>query len=253
MVTGDPAFLGWVYASGEGVGGGWLPGKDALEPKIWRLEWPKKLRARLTNTKNPGGDLDINDKEMARKLLAWLVLEGIVGTENLRYKHFGLFSDNMAAVLWTQRRTAKKSAAAGRLIRVLYLRQRVARASLLVAAHVAGYMNVLGDIPSISFGYSKQWHCTNDSEFLSLINSKFPRTHQRSWQGFRLSFALSAKVIYELGTKASPMGEWKQLHRIGKSSGGSGVPFANPSELTHTWKKLISKPKQGLQQDSRGL
>ena len=55
LVTGDLAFLGWVDASGEGVGGGWLPGKDALEPKIWRLEWPKKLRARLINTTNPGG------------------------------------------------------------------------------------------------------------------------------------------------------------------------------------------------------
>ena len=93
--------MGWVNASGEGVGGGWLPGKDALEPKIWRLEWPKKLRARLITTINPGGDLDINDLEMSVNLLTWLVLEGIVGTKNLRYKHVGLFSDNTAAVLWT--------------------------------------------------------------------------------------------------------------------------------------------------------
>ena len=27
------------------------------------------------------------------------------------------------------------------------------------------------------------------------------------------------------------------------------MPIANPSELTHTWRKLISKSKQGLQQD----
>ena len=27
------------------------------------------------------------------------------------------------------------------------------------------------------------------------------------------------------------------------------MPIANPSELTHTWRKFISKPKQGLQQD----
>ena len=24
---GDPEYLGWVDASGDGVGGGWLPGK----------------------------------------------------------------------------------------------------------------------------------------------------------------------------------------------------------------------------------
>ena len=102
---------------------------------------------------------------------------------------------------------------------------------------------MFGDIPSPSFGYSKQWHCTNYSEFLSLINSKFPLPHQRSWQGFRLSFVLSTKMISDLGTKTSRMGEWKQLRRIGKSFGGSGVPIVNPSELTHNRRNLIYKPK----------
>ena len=108
---------------------------------------------------------------------------------------------------------------------------------------------MLGDIPSLSFGYSKQWNCTNDTEFLSLINSKSPIIHQRSWQGFRLSFTLGTKVISKLGTKEYPMGERNRLWRIGKYFGGSGVPIANPSELTHTWRKSISKPKQGLQHD----
>ena len=146
---------------------------------------------------------------------------------------------------------AKKSASSGRLFRVLALRQRVERESLLVAAHVAVDLNVLDDILSCSFGYSKQWHCTNNYEFLSLINSKLPLSHQRSLQCFRLSFVLSTKVISELVTKASPMGGWKRLWRIGKRFGGSSVPIANPLELTHTWRKLISKPKQGFQQDSQ--
>ena len=126
----------------------------------------------------------------------------------------------------------KKSAASGHLLRVLTLRKRVTISSLLVAAHGSGDLNVLGNIPSHSFDYFKQWHCTNDSEFLSLINSKFPLPHQRSWPGFRLSFALSAKVISGLGKKAYLMGEWKQLQIIGESFGGSGVPITKPSELT---------------------
>ena len=69
----------------------------------------------------------------------------------------------MTAVLWTQRGVAKKSTATGRLLRILDLRKQVARVSLLVAAHVAGCLNVLDNIPSRSFGYSKQWHCTNNS------------------------------------------------------------------------------------------
>ena len=84
------------------------------------------------------------------------MLEGIIGTENLRYKHVGLFSNNTAAVLWPQREEAKNSAAAGRLLKVLVLQQQVERASLLVAVHVAGDLNVLGNILSLSFGYSKQ-------------------------------------------------------------------------------------------------
>ena len=83
------------------------------------LGWPNKLQARLITPTNPGGYLDINDLEMAVKLLAWPVLEGIVGTKNLRYKHVGLFRDNKAAVLWTQTGAAKKSAAAGSLLRFL--------------------------------------------------------------------------------------------------------------------------------------
>ena len=155
----------------------------------------------------------------------------------------------MAEVSWTQREAAKLSAATGCLIRVLALRQQLARAPLVVAMHIPGDLNVLGGIPSRSFVYPKQWNCTNDSEFLSLINSKFPLPHQCYWQGFRLSFALSMKVISELGIKAYLMGEWKRLRRIGKSFVGHGVSIANPSELTHTWRKFISKPKQGLQQD----
>ena len=57
--------MGWVDASREGVGGGWLLGKDALEPTNWRLEWPDKLWARLVTPTNPRGDLDVNDLEMA--------------------------------------------------------------------------------------------------------------------------------------------------------------------------------------------
>ena len=144
---------------------------------------------------------------MTGKLLAWLVLEGISGTENLRYKHIGLFSGNTAAVLLTHR--GEKYVAAGRLLRVLALWQQVARALPLLDVHVAGDLNVLHDISYCSFGYYKQWHCTNDYKFLSLINPQVPLPHQRSWQGFLLFFALSTKVISELGKKISQMGEWK--------------------------------------------
>ena len=161
--------------------------------------------------KTRGGELDINDLEMAGKLLAWIVLEGIVGTKNLCYKQVGLFSNNTEAVLCTQRGASKKYATVGRLLRVLDLRQRVAKASPLVAMHLTGDLNVISIIPSSTFVYPKKWYFTHDYECLSLINSKFPLPHKCSWQGFRLYFNLRTKVISKLGKKASSMGEWKRL------------------------------------------
>ena len=49
-------------------------------------------------------------------------------------------------------RGSKNSAAEGRLLIVLALRQRVAILLPLVAAHVAVDLNMLGDIPSRLFG-----------------------------------------------------------------------------------------------------
>ena len=146
--------------------------------------------------------------EMTGKLLVWLVLEGIAGTKNLCYKHFDLFSDNMAAVSWTQKGAAKKSSASGSPLRVLYSQEPVTIVSPLVVAHVAGDPDVLGNIPYCSFGYSKNFHCTNDSEFLSLTNYQLALPHQCSWQGFRLSFALSTKMISKLAPTQTRKIKW---------------------------------------------
>ena len=84
---------------------------------------------------------------------------------------------------------------------------------------------MLGKIPSHSFGYYKQWHCTNDSEFLSFIISKLPLPRQHSWQGFHLSFALSMKVISELWDKGISDKTVEATSENNKSFGGSVVPI----------------------------
>ena len=112
-----------------------------------------------------------NDKEMAGKLLAWLILEGIVGTKKFAINMLASSAVTRHQCCGQKRGGRKKSSAKGRLIRVLALRQRLAKSSPLLDVHVAADMNMIGDISSCSFGCSKQWYCTNDSEFLSLINS----------------------------------------------------------------------------------
>ena len=105
----------------------------------------------------------------------------------------------------------------------------MARETLLVAAHVVGDLNVLVDISSRSLGYFKQWYCTNDSEFLSLINSKFPLPHQLSLQGFRHYLALITNVTSELGTRHL---RW-----------GSGINFGEYGKVLEVLACLLQTPR----------
>ena len=63
---------------------------------------------------------------------------------------------------------------ANRLLRVLAIWMRVNRASPFATKHLAGVKNMLGGIPSQSFGYNAKWHFENDNDFLAFFNSEFP-------------------------------------------------------------------------------
>ena len=139
--------MGWVYAFIETVGGGLLPGKYALEPTILRLECKKKFRASLITPKNSGTDLDINNLEIIGNILAWLVLEEIIGTKTSAINTLASSVIKRQKCRGHKGGAAKTSAVSGRLLRVLSLQQLVARASPLLAVHMAGDLNALGYIP----------------------------------------------------------------------------------------------------------
>ena len=105
---------------------------------------------------NPMGDLDINDLEMAGKVLVWLVLEDLV--PNLQHAHVGIFSNCMATVPWTKRGASWSSNVSGKLLQVLGLWQQLNRSSLIVTEHLPGILNVLGDIQSRLYVKKKKWH-----------------------------------------------------------------------------------------------
>ena len=112
---------------------------------------------------------------MAAELLGWIVLEASVDT---RHAHVGVCSDNSATVSWQMRGASKRSAVAIRLLRVLAIRLRKNRASPLVTRHLAGERNHLGDIPSRSFGYKKEWE-HNEEAFLTFL-IKHSHSHNRT-------------------------------------------------------------------------
>ena len=238
LVVGDASYKGTLDASGEGAGGVWLPGTKALAPVVWRVEWPQDIKDALITWDNPRGTITNSDLEMAAELLGWLVLESLVP---LRHEHVGLCSDNSATVAWQMRGASRRSVVANRLLRVLAIRMRKNRASPLVTRHLAGKRNHLGDIPSRSFGYKKEWHFEKDKQFVTYFNQTFPLPNKNTWTGFRLNSAVVTKVTRELLTQGSLMAEWRQLPTIGTRFGKIGKPIAKLTTCLHIWTAAVLK------------
>jgi hypothetical protein len=238
LVVGDASYKGTLDASGEGAGGVWLSGTKPLAPTVWRVKWPKEVTDQLITEDNPTGTITNSDLEMAAELLGWLVLEAL---KRLRHEHVGLCSDNSPTVAWQMRGASKRSAVANRLLRVLAVRMRRCRASPLVTRHLAGRRNHLGDMPSRSFGYKKEWHFEDDKKILTYFNNMFPLPQQNSWTGFRLKNAVAMKVTRELLTQGSSMAEWRRLPRLGEKYGKTGKPTADITECLRTWTSVVLK------------
>ena len=249
LVTGDSDFVGVKDASIHGVGGVVVGDKKACVPTVFRLEWPPDIKDEVlcTNSGN-NGRLTNSDLEMAGLLLLFLVMEEVydLGPGD----HVALFSDNSPTVHWVRRMAAKGSRVAGQLLRALALRMKQRHVFPLTPLHIAGEKNAMTDIPSRSFGSEKKWHCRDDFDLLNLFNSSFPLPNQTSWTVFRLSSAISMRVISVLRMQAFAMDEWRRLPKPGKHIGPVGSPTANLFEWTLTYRGSHTQPESGYSQDS---
>ena len=98
---------------------GWR-GKGPLYFFVWRFEWPEDIKARLVSFKNPTGDITNSDLELGAFLLAWLHLEANLA--DLRHAHVPLELDNTPTVAWVTKISSRRSAIAGRILRILDIR-----------------------------------------------------------------------------------------------------------------------------------
>ena len=154
------------------------------------------MQERVQTHKNPGGTITNSDLEMAGLLLLWLVIEAVV--PDLRHKHVALLSDNSPSTGWIARMASKSSGVAGALLRALAMRLRAKRSSPLTPLHIRGVHNRIGDIPSRSFGYKKEWHFPLDIDFLTFFNKTFPLPKQESWHIFQLQKKICTRVTSAL-------------------------------------------------------
>ena len=234
LIAGYPDYVGITDASAHGIGGVIIGESKPTAPIVFRAQWPPDISASIVTEDNPTGTITNSDLELAGLLLLWLVMED---TCTVTDAHVALFSDNSPTVHWVQRLAAKHSIVAMQLIRALALRLQLNKASPLTTLHIAGVDNALTDIPSRSFGSEPQWHCTSDTELLTLFNTTFPLPHQASWTVYRPSSAIVMRVTSILQMKVFTADEWRKLPPKGQLIGNVGLPMSSLWEWTLTFKK----------------
>jgi len=146
LVSECPNIIEYTDACKLGAGGIITPGMDPFQHWVWQYKWPRDIQQELVSATNRKGKLTINDLELAGLVLGWLVLEYV--SNDLMYKHIGLFCDNTSAVSWAYKGHTTMSLVAGRLLRLLAIRQRTRQTSSLMPMNIAGKDNAMADIPS---------------------------------------------------------------------------------------------------------
>lgn len=243
LVSGWPDYIGVKDASVHGVGGVIVGENKACVPTVFRLEWPQDIKDDLVSESNPGGRITNSDLELAGLVLLWLVMEAVCVA--LVEAHVALFSDNSPTIGWVRRLALKRSRVAAQLLRALALRLKHKKASPLTPLHVSGSQNAMTDVPSRSFGSNASWYCKTDADLLALYNKMFPL---RSWTVFRLTSAISMRVICVLRMQPSTLEEWRRLPPIGKNIGVVGAATANMWEWTLRYRmpRLASESEHSL-------
>ncbi len=248
LVSGWLDFVGIVDASSHGVGGVVIGELAECVPTVFHWEWPTDIKENLCSASNPTGGITNSDLEMAGILLLWLVTEKVC--QPVQEKRAALFSDNSPTVSWVTRLASRKSIVAEHLVQALALRLKSNKTCPLIALHIEGKRNAISDVPSRSFGSNPAWHCTSDTDFLTLFNSLFPLPSQNSWTGFHLSSRVVMRVISTLQMRHSDLEEWRRLPKIGTHVGTIGTPMSNLWEWTHIYRLPLPDINAGASWDS---
>jgi len=245
LVSEWPDFVGIVDASSHGMGGVVVGELSTCVPTVFRWEWPPDIKVDIKSFANTTGSITNSDLEMAGILLLWLVMEGVC--DSLQEKHVALFSDNSPTVAsWVTRLASCKSVIAEHFVQALALCIKANKSCLLMTLHIEGKRNAISDIPSRSFGSNPVWHCTTDTDFLTLFNSTFPLPSQNSWTGFRLTSKIVMRVISTLRTKHTDLEGWRRPPKIGSHVGITGATMSNLWEWTHIYRTLPSPTAPGV-------
>lgn len=236
LVTNDPNYLNFTDACGLGAGGVISSGNKDIAPIVWQFEWPDEIKKELITADNPSGTITINDLELAGMLLGWLILE--LSPAELRYAHVGTFCDNTSAVSWATKGQTSKSIPAARLLRFLFIRQRIRQTSSLVPLHLSGDLNIMADVSSRAFKNGKYFLA--NTTLLAYFNKHFPLPQGKSWTQYHVPTKLSLRVISCLRGKQLPMEQLAKLPKTKRGTGDTGVLTLPPTKRIRTLNPLTT-------------
>jgi hypothetical protein len=219
LVAHNLDYIGFCDASAFGAGGVWFSGTRAIQPSVWRLEFPVDITNQVISDQNPTGVLTNSDLEMAGVLLHYLALEQIV--PDLTHAQAAIGYDKSPAVAWTKQMTTwASSPVAYRLLRGLAMRQRTTRSAPPDIFHTPGETNILANVASRVI---KSITASNPCAFLSYFNDRFPLPQSPSWQLVTLDSNLSSNVILTLRGQRLELRRWTTKQGSSAGTTGSGT------------------------------
>lgn len=185
VVDSDPAFVGSIDASADGMGGVWIDALQKLPPLLWREKFPGEVTKAVVSWTNPTGALTNSDLEQAGLVCHPDIL---AQQHDLRERTICVLSDNTAAISRDNRGSTSTDAASAYLCRLAALHQRAYRYRLR-SSHIPGTLNVMADI------LSRRWELS-DSQLLALFDTEFPQA--LPWQLCQLRSEMSSSAMQAL-------------------------------------------------------
>jgi len=170
LVPDHPVAIGPHDASGQGMGGVWLPAisNSNLGPTLWRARFPAEISSNLVSWENPTGTITNSDLELAGCIAHQDVL---LQTVNCAGRTVLPLGDNTPSVSWHLKGSTSTTGPAAYLLRLNSLHQRHFR-YLARAGWIAGPVNQMAD------DCSRLWRLS-DSQLLAYFNLTYPQ--EQSW------------------------------------------------------------------------
>ena len=220
LVPCAPSTIGCVDASGDGIGGFWLPTCHGnASPTVFRLAFPPHIKAQLVSATNPAGKLTNSDFELAA-LVAGTAMLIQHSPAPIGSVWFG--SDNVAAVSWCQRGSTSSTGPNAHLLR--WLAKLTQDHEISLQAHsIPGSSNTLADFCSRSFHLQ-------ESDFLQALNTHFHI--EPSWTLVQPTPDILWKLTSTLSTTMLPWESLANAPQLQTPHGTRGNPSAPPFTLT---------------------